>query len=108
MYEARRCLLGLESSGVSVADGCSIPHLSSPALTCPVGLDILASTGLGLTSLGNYHSFITTHFVKNIKGAVHPKIYPICLLTFKRLYENEKRKFKRAYVTILSENSDNC
>ncbi|XP_056626532.1 protein bicaudal C homolog 1 isoform X2 [Triplophysa dalaica] len=52
MYEARRCLLGLESSGVSVAGGCSIPHLSSPALTCPVGLDILASTGLGLTSLG--------------------------------------------------------
>uniref|UniRef100_A0A8C1HMA2 BicC family RNA binding protein 1 n=1 Tax=Cyprinus carpio carpio TaxID=630221 RepID=A0A8C1HMA2_CYPCA len=44
MYEARRYLLGLESSGVSV------PTSSSPP--CPVGLDILASAGLGLTSLG--------------------------------------------------------
>lgn len=52
MYEARRCLLGLDSSGVSVASGCSNPPLSCPALSCPVGLDILASTGLGLTSLG--------------------------------------------------------
>lgn len=52
MYEARRCLLGLDSSGVSVASGCSNPPLSSPALSCPVGLDILASTGLGLSSLG--------------------------------------------------------
>ncbi|KAJ8264402.1 hypothetical protein GJAV_G00148770 [Gymnothorax javanicus] len=47
MYEARRFLLGLESSGVS-APPCSSP----PAVICPVGLDILASAGLGLTSLG--------------------------------------------------------
>ncbi|KAJ8284820.1 hypothetical protein COCON_G00036700 [Conger conger] len=47
MYEARRFLLGLETSGVS-APPCSSP----PAVICPVGLDILASAGLGLTSLG--------------------------------------------------------
>uniref|UniRef100_A0A674AKR9 BicC family RNA binding protein 1 n=1 Tax=Salmo trutta TaxID=8032 RepID=A0A674AKR9_SALTR len=46
MYEARKFLLGLESNGVSSA-------LSpSPTLICPVGLDILASAGLGLSSLG--------------------------------------------------------
>ncbi|KAJ8365660.1 hypothetical protein SKAU_G00144910 [Synaphobranchus kaupii] len=47
MYEARRFLLGLETSGVSLP--CSS---SPPAIICPVGLDILASAGLGLTSLG--------------------------------------------------------
>jgi len=63
MYEARRYLLGLESSGVSVptntcsitsSNGGSPPCISvpPPALSCPVGLDILASAGLGLTSLG--------------------------------------------------------
>ncbi|XP_036402787.1 protein bicaudal C homolog 1-A-like [Megalops cyprinoides] len=47
MYEARRILLGLEQSGVPV------PQNSSPSsLICPVGLDILASAGLGLTGLG--------------------------------------------------------
>ncbi|XP_032409565.1 protein bicaudal C homolog 1 [Xiphophorus hellerii] len=56
MYEARRFLLGLESNGVS----CSSPSLAlnpttngpSPSLICPVGLDILASAGLGLSNLG--------------------------------------------------------
>uniref|UniRef100_H3APA1 BicC family RNA binding protein 1 n=2 Tax=Latimeria chalumnae TaxID=7897 RepID=H3APA1_LATCH len=48
MYEARKCLLGLESSGVT---------MTSSTLTCPIGLschglDILASAGLGLTGLG--------------------------------------------------------
>uniref|UniRef100_A0A8C1T8V3 BicC family RNA binding protein 1b n=1 Tax=Cyprinus carpio TaxID=7962 RepID=A0A8C1T8V3_CYPCA len=51
MYEARRYLLGLESSGVSVpTSSISSSYSSSPP--CPVGLDILASAGLGLTSLG--------------------------------------------------------
>uniref|UniRef100_A0A8C1Y8L3 BicC family RNA binding protein 1b n=1 Tax=Cyprinus carpio TaxID=7962 RepID=A0A8C1Y8L3_CYPCA len=56
MYEARRYLLGLESSGVSVPTSSSPPSAPvpppPPPLSCPVGLDILASAGLGLTSLG--------------------------------------------------------
>ncbi|NWW40658.1 BICC1 protein, partial [Panurus biarmicus] len=49
MYEARKCLLGLESSGVTVV---SNPSASCPVgLSCP-GLDILSSAGLGLTGLG--------------------------------------------------------
>ncbi|KTF85986.1 hypothetical protein cypCar_00033742, partial [Cyprinus carpio] len=56
MYEARRYLLGLESSGVSVPTSSSPPSApvppQPPPLSCPVGLDILASAGLGLTSLG--------------------------------------------------------
>ncbi len=57
MYEARKFLLGLESNGVSS----SSPSVAlnpatngpSPSLICPVGLDILASAGLGLSNLGN-------------------------------------------------------
>ncbi|XP_028915712.1 protein bicaudal C homolog 1 [Ornithorhynchus anatinus] len=50
MYEARKCLLGLESSGVAITT--NPPAVSCPAgLSCP-GLDILASAGLGLTGLG--------------------------------------------------------
>ncbi|XP_051656171.1 protein bicaudal C homolog 1 isoform X2 [Manacus candei] len=50
MYEARKCLLGLESSGVTVASSPST--VSCPVgLSCP-GLDILSSAGLGLTGLG--------------------------------------------------------
>ncbi|XP_055783078.1 protein bicaudal C homolog 1-A-like isoform X2 [Salvelinus fontinalis] len=49
MYEARKFLLGLESNGVSSAMS---PSTNSPTLICPVGLDILASAGLGLSSLG--------------------------------------------------------
>ncbi|KAM9063056.1 protein bicaudal C homolog 1 isoform X1 [Sarcophilus harrisii] len=50
MYEARKCLLGLESSGVTITTSRS--PVSCPAgLSCP-GLDILASAGLGLTGLG--------------------------------------------------------
>ncbi|XP_047459176.1 protein bicaudal C homolog 1-like [Mugil cephalus] len=56
MYEARKFLLGLESNGVSS----SSPPVAlnptsngpSPSLICPVGLDILASAGLGLSNLG--------------------------------------------------------
>uniref|UniRef100_A0AAY4AAJ8 SAM domain-containing protein n=2 Tax=Denticeps clupeoides TaxID=299321 RepID=A0AAY4AAJ8_9TELE len=50
MYEARKFLLGLENSGVPAQ-----PSNSSapPPLSCPaIGLDILASAGLGLSSLG--------------------------------------------------------
>ncbi|KAH0623480.1 hypothetical protein JD844_006260 [Phrynosoma platyrhinos] len=50
MYEARKCLLGLESSGVAIAPNPST--ISCPVgLSCP-GLDILSSAGLGLTGLG--------------------------------------------------------
>ncbi|KAL8186893.1 UNVERIFIED_CONTAM: Protein bicaudal C 1, partial [Gekko kuhli] len=50
MYEARKCLLGLESSGVAIATSPST--VSCPiGLSCP-GLDILSSAGLGLTGLG--------------------------------------------------------
>ncbi|MFT7807260.1 protein bicaudal C homolog 1 isoform X2 [Arapaima gigas] len=54
MYEARKFLLGLESSGVSAlpGSGSSSGAGSPPAVVCPVGLDILASAGLGLTGLG--------------------------------------------------------
>ncbi|KAF7662241.1 hypothetical protein LDENG_00241290 [Lucifuga dentata] len=56
MYEARKFLLGLENNGVSS----SSPSVAvspatnglSPSLICPVGLDILASAGLGLSNLG--------------------------------------------------------
>ncbi|KAL3050503.1 hypothetical protein OYC64_012518 [Pagothenia borchgrevinki] len=56
MYEARKFLLGLESNGVmssspSVALN-PATNLPSPSLICPVGLDILASAGLGLSNLG--------------------------------------------------------
>ncbi|KAK6487577.1 protein bicaudal C-like protein 1-B-like [Huso huso] len=46
MYEARKCLLGLESSGVTIQTS------NSSTVICPVGQDILVSAGLGLTSLG--------------------------------------------------------
>ncbi|XP_070608169.1 protein bicaudal C homolog 1 [Erythrolamprus reginae] len=50
MYEARKCLLGLESSGIAVATNPS-PISCPVGLPCP-GLDILTSAGLGLTGLG--------------------------------------------------------
>ncbi|KAF5900642.1 protein bicaudal C 1, partial [Clarias magur] len=60
MYEARRYLLGLDSSGVYVSISTSSsssstsspPSTLTPTLSCPVGIDILTSAGLGLTSLG--------------------------------------------------------
>ncbi|XP_030631304.1 protein bicaudal C homolog 1 [Chanos chanos] len=56
MYEARRFLLGLDSSGVSASSNSSSSSSPltppTPSVSCPVGLDILASAGLGLTSLG--------------------------------------------------------
>lgn len=57
MYEARKFLLGLESNGVSSSSPSVVLNPStngpSPSLICPVGLDILASAGLGLSNLGN-------------------------------------------------------
>ncbi|XP_037553493.1 protein bicaudal C homolog 1 [Nematolebias whitei] len=56
MYEARKFLLGLESNGVPSSSPSVV--LSPPtnglshSLICPVGLDILASAGLGLSNLG--------------------------------------------------------
>lgn len=59
MYEARKCLLGLESSGVTVA---SNPSVSCPVgLSCP-GLDILSSAGLGLTGLGMHSILYISYF----------------------------------------------
>lgn len=56
MYEARKFLLGLESNGVSTSSPSVVlnpaPNGPSPSLICPVGLDILASAGLGLSNLG--------------------------------------------------------
>lgn len=67
MYEARKFLLGLESNGVPSSSAPVVlnptPNGPSPSLICPVGLDILASAGLGLSSLGNapqrlHHVFV--------------------------------------------------
>ncbi|XP_056147545.1 protein bicaudal C homolog 1-like [Lampris incognitus] len=57
MYEARKFLLGLENNGVSSSTPPATvltPSTNgpSPSLICPVGLDILASAGLGLSTLG--------------------------------------------------------
>ncbi|KAK5854231.1 hypothetical protein PBY51_015320, partial [Eleginops maclovinus] len=55
MYEARKFLLGLESNGVmssSPSVALNPTNIPSPSLICPVGLDILASAGLGLSNLG--------------------------------------------------------
>ncbi|XP_074532178.1 protein bicaudal C homolog 1 [Halichoeres trimaculatus] len=57
MYEARKFLLGLESNGVPSSSSPSVglnptSNGPSPSLICPVGLDILASAGLGLSNLG--------------------------------------------------------
>lgn len=60
MYEARKCLLGLESSGVTVVSNPST--VSCPVgLSCP-GLDILSSAGLGLTGLGMHSLYL--YFLK--------------------------------------------
>ncbi|KAM4607603.1 protein bicaudal C homolog 1-B isoform 2-T2 [Polymixia lowei] len=56
MYEARKFLLGLENNGVSPSSpSVAVTPASngpSPSIICPVGLDILASAGLGLSTLG--------------------------------------------------------
>uniref|UniRef100_A0A3Q3KF60 SAM domain-containing protein n=1 Tax=Monopterus albus TaxID=43700 RepID=A0A3Q3KF60_MONAL len=56
MYEARKFLLGLENNGVSSSSSSVVLNPTtngpSPSLICPVGLDILASAGLGLRNLG--------------------------------------------------------
>lgn len=75
MYEARKFLLGLESNGVSSSSPPVVLNPThngpSPSLICPVGLDILASAGLGLSSLGNGSSqgFYLHHYqVHTLKG----------------------------------------
>lgn len=56
MYEARKCLLGLESSGVTIVSNPST--VSCPVgLSCP-GLDILSSAGLELTGLGMHSLYL--------------------------------------------------
>ncbi|CAM4707288.1 unnamed protein product [Leuciscus chuanchicus] len=91
MYEARRYLLGLESSGVSVpTNTCSITSSNGgsppcipvppPALSCPVGLDILASAGLGLTSLGLLGpttASMTGHSTNSLLNALNSSISPL-------------------------------
>ncbi|XP_048025822.1 protein bicaudal C homolog 1 isoform X3 [Chanodichthys erythropterus] len=91
MYEARRYLLGLESSGVSVptntscitsSNGGSPPSIPPPppALSCPVGLDILASAGLGLTSLGLLGpttASMTGHSTNSLLNALNSSISPL-------------------------------
>ncbi|XP_055018615.1 protein bicaudal C homolog 1 [Boleophthalmus pectinirostris] len=73
MYEARKFVLRLESNGVS----CSSPPMAvnpapngpSPSLICPVGLDILASAGLGLSNLG-FLSAAAPHSLSSSPNAV--------------------------------------
>lgn len=72
MYEARKCLLGLESSGVSIATSPS-PASCPAGLACP-SLDILASAGLGLTGLGI--KFIITALLSHQRIA-----YPVPFLS---------------------------
>ena len=55
MYEARRFLLGLENpAGYSTSSfsSAAVSHTNAPSPSL-IGLDILASAGLGLSSLGN-------------------------------------------------------
>ncbi|CAL8391427.1 unnamed protein product [Arctogadus glacialis] len=60
MYEARKFLLGLENSGVSSSStsvavspsSSSSSNSNGPSIICPVGLEILTSAGLGLSTLG--------------------------------------------------------
>jgi hypothetical protein len=67
MYEARKFLLGLENSGVSSSStsvavspsssSSSSSNSNGPSIICPVGLEILTSAGLGLSTLGNFMLF---------------------------------------------------
>ncbi|XP_051968023.1 protein bicaudal C homolog 1-like [Xyrauchen texanus] len=86
MYEARRYLLGLESSGVlvsnSITSSCSSnpPSVPTPALGCPVGLDILASAGLCLTSLGLLGpttASMTGPSTNSLRNALNSSISPL-------------------------------
>uniref|UniRef100_A0A8C9REQ1 BicC family RNA binding protein 1 n=1 Tax=Scleropages formosus TaxID=113540 RepID=A0A8C9REQ1_SCLFO len=68
MYEARRFLLGLESSGVSA------PSSSSPStVLCPIRLEILGSSGLGLTSMGRERTECSLYSVTYPWSIVYPK-----------------------------------
>lgn len=81
MYEARKFLLGLESNGVSSSSPSVVlnpaPNGPSPSLICPVGLDILASAGLGLTNLGN-DTVILEKLVRKEKQSCMKYIQRIC------------------------------
>ncbi|XP_068111170.1 protein bicaudal C homolog 1 isoform X1 [Hyperolius riggenbachi] len=75
MYEARKCLLGLESSGVAIT--------SQSPLSCPMpyhGLDILTA-GLGLTGLGllgpNALSINSTTAQNTLLNALNSSVSPL-------------------------------
>uniref|UniRef100_A0A8C7IV52 BicC family RNA binding protein 1 n=1 Tax=Oncorhynchus kisutch TaxID=8019 RepID=A0A8C7IV52_ONCKI len=76
MYEARKFLLGLESNGVSSAMS---PSTNGPTLICPVGLDILASAGLGLSSLGASvpHSLSSSPAPNSVLNSLNSSISPM-------------------------------
>uniref|UniRef100_A0A8C7WE54 BicC family RNA binding protein 1 n=1 Tax=Oncorhynchus mykiss TaxID=8022 RepID=A0A8C7WE54_ONCMY len=76
MYEARKFLLGLESNGVSSAMS---PSTNGPTLICPVGLDILASAGLGLSSLGASvpHSLSSSPAPNSVLNSLNSSMSPM-------------------------------
>uniref|UniRef100_A0A3P8V413 BicC family RNA binding protein 1 n=1 Tax=Cynoglossus semilaevis TaxID=244447 RepID=A0A3P8V413_CYNSE len=92
MYEARRFLLGLESNGVSLTSSSlsSSPSVAlnptnsgpSASLICPVGLDILASAGLGLSNLGFLgaaapHSLTTSAAPNAVLNSLNSSMSPL-------------------------------
>uniref|UniRef100_A0A8C8FPW9 BicC family RNA binding protein 1 n=1 Tax=Oncorhynchus tshawytscha TaxID=74940 RepID=A0A8C8FPW9_ONCTS len=76
MYEARKFLLGLESNGVSSAMS---PSTNGPTLICPVGLDILASAGLGLSSLSASvpHSLSSSPAPNSVLNSLNSSMSPM-------------------------------
>lgn len=87
MYEARKFLLGLESNGVSSSSSPTLvlnPSTNgpSPSLICPVGLDILASAGLGLRNLGFLgatpsHSITTSPIPNTVLNSLNSSMSPL-------------------------------
>ncbi|XP_069467327.1 protein bicaudal C homolog 1 isoform X2 [Ambystoma mexicanum] len=79
MYEARKYLLGLESSGIPMsANPSAVP--CPVGLSCP-GLDILTSSGLGLTGLGllcpNALSVNTSTAPNSLLNALNSSLSPL-------------------------------
>ncbi|XP_022619462.1 protein bicaudal C homolog 1 [Seriola dumerili] len=86
MYEARKFLLGLESNGVSSSSPSVVLNPTtngpSPSLICPVGLDILASAGLGLSNLGFLgataaHSLTTSAAPNAVLNSLNSSMSPL-------------------------------
>uniref|UniRef100_A0A8C6TAM9 BicC family RNA binding protein 1a n=1 Tax=Neogobius melanostomus TaxID=47308 RepID=A0A8C6TAM9_9GOBI len=75
MYEARKFILRLESSVTPAHNG------PSPSLICPVGLDILASAGLGLSNLGKYaaapHSLSSSATHNAVLNSLNTSLSPL-------------------------------